>query len=71
MKQVKKEAVEFLLQAAKNNLVEAVRIAHGGKNPVGKDLAELMAAWGAINEVTTGSRAPAERAMHHSLTVTA
>ena len=56
MKKQAKQEVQALLQAAQHAIVAAARIANGGQ-PAGKDVAELMAAWGTISKVVSHPRA--------------
>lgn len=61
-KQAKQDqkAVQTLMQSAMHDIIAAARIANGGQ-PAGKDVAELMAAWGTIAKVVSHPRAPAHK----------
>lgn len=62
MKTKAKQEIKALLHGAKHDIVQAVRIANGGHQPVGKDVAELMAAWGMIAKVVSQPRGAANQA---------
>ncbi len=61
MKKQDKQELKDLLHGAQHDIVQAVRIANSGRTPAPSDIAELMAAWGAISLAVYQPRAITQR----------